>query len=343
MLDFETATSIEECRNLCQAQTDCEYFTWFENDNDCLLFSDCDFNATMCDNCYTGSVNCSVYTCFEAGTCQNGLYLAHDHLRDADECLNYCQSEPGCKWFSFDPSDGNICVLTETCPNVTTSCAGSGCVRGQVECGLEAVIDVNFTIMVATGSNNGYLDHVEIINTTTLTSCPNLPAPYPVTVQLPVALKHDSKPVICGGDPLTFDCYSYSNNIWSIEPYQLVPARYGASALEIRPDEWLIMGGFDGTNYLNNTKVLKYGLLLNGPELPEASYGGSSVMLNETHLMVMIGRKSAPDFSTSNYLLDINAERWTQVADRELEPTQYHASGTFFNSTAGEIQVANIL
>ena len=204
-------------------------------------------------------------------------------------------------------------------------------------------LDIN--IMVATGVNGmNSLADTEVIDAETITSCANLPAKYPNEVKFAVAMQHNSNMVICGGFPRTGDCYSYSNDAWNMEDFRLEPARYAAMSAKIRPGEWLVMGGFDGANYLNDSKLLKNGQFQQGPDLPEPVVKGSSVMLNETHLFMAGGRyqQAEPFYSPRNYLLDINSGQWTQIADREMQPMRDHASGTFLNSTAGEIQIANV-
>ena len=192
-------------------------------------------------------------------------------------------------------------------------------------------------IMVATGSNSSYLDDIEVIDMKTMTSCPNIPMKYPFGSYRAIAMKHDNKMVICGGGhTITSDCYSYSNDRWDVEAFKLEPARWGAMSVEIRPEEWLIMGGSDGTNIINDTKLLKNGIFTQGPDLPEPIYGGSSVMLNQTAASTGSGD------SPRNYLLEINTDQWTQIANRTLTPSAYHSSGTFWNLTADEIQIANI-
>ncbi len=221
---------------------------------------------------------------------------------------------------------------------VTTTEASTSTSRARKE------PDLNFNIMVATGYQVGRVDHTEVINTDTFTSCPNVPIPYPFTVGYAVAMKQDSKMVICGGYPRSSDCYSYSNDKWNIKVFRLEPPRSGAMSVEIRPGEWLIMGGYDGTNYLTDTKILKKGIFIQGPDLPLPIHGGSTVMLNETHLFVAAGQYQAsfPYYSPRNYLLDINTNKWTRIVDRTLSPYHFHASGLFYNSDAGEIQVANL-
>ncbi len=178
-------------------------------------------------------------------------------------------------------------------------------------CSLISAQDLH--IMVATGYDGDFLDHNEVINTETIASCSNLPAKYPEEIRLAVALQHDSKMVICGGSPRTGNCYGYSNDQWNLEAFRIEPSRYGAMSIEIRPGEWLIMGGYDSSNVLRDTKLLKNGIFLQGPDLPEPIYAGSAVMLNQTHLFVAAGRDhySPYIFSIRNYLLNINTNQWT--------------------------------
>ena len=205
--------------------------------------------------------------------------------------------------------------------------------------------NMNGLVMIATGQYNAInLDDVEVLELDSISACHSWPAKYPIEVSRAVALKHDSKVTICGGDPLTSDCYSFHKNQWSLEAFKLEPARYGAMSAEIRPGEWLVMGGYDGTNALTDTKLLKNGVFTQGPDLPEPIYYGSCVMINETHLLVAAARYQYhyPNESPRNYLLDVNSKEWTQILDRTFEPYAWHSSGRFWNSTANEIQVAVI-
>ena len=336
--------TLEECQLACHNHGSCQYFTWYELENECLLYSDCNFNSTSCADCYTGTVTCSLYDCFEPGVCIKATLLAHDYFLDPEDCLKYCQSNPECKWFSHDPSNNFICALTSNCPDIGSACINNFCIHGQVECESDSSID--FHIMVATGYSSGYSNSVEVIKTETITSCVPLPAKYPIGVDLAMALKHDSKAVICGGVAgswPTSDCYSYSNDQWSIEAFKLEPARYGAMSVEIRPGEWLVMGGSDTQIILRDTHLLKNGIFTQGPDLPEPNYAGSAVMLNETHLFLIGGQFQtvSPHYSTRNYLLDIKTEQWTQVADKKLE-SYHHSCGIFYNLTSRETEVANV-
>ncbi len=328
--------TLEECKDQCTNNAACNYFTWFELDNECFLFSTCDFNTVECTNCYTGAANCILDRCFEQGVCYNGTFLSYDYVTNANDCLLLCKAEPDCKWFSFNPEENNICILTTDCPEIVNTCVSSNCIYGQIECNL------NLNIMVATGyDGTDHLDHVEVINTLSVKSCSNLPAKYPKAIDFSVAMQHDSKMVICGGSPLTSDCYSYSNDNWNLEAFQLEPARYGAMSTEITPGQWLILGGHDDSNALTDTQLLSNGIFTQGPDLPEPSFYGSATMLNKSHLFIASGNTGS-GYSSNNYLLNIDTNEWTQIAARSFEAYEFHASGTFWNSTAREVQIANI-
>ena len=232
-------------------------------------------------------------------------------------------------------------TTTTTCTTATTT---TPCTTTTT------MVPSSIAILVATGYDGNYLDNIEVIggvNTESITSCSNLPSKFPLKLRSPVVIQHNFKVTICGGlsNDVTGDCYSYSNNQWNIEAFKLEPARYGAFSTEIRPGEWLVMGGRDDEfNYLTDTQILQNGFFSPGPDLPEPMHSGSSTLLNDTHVLVVGGENQTnPDMnSPRNYILDINNHQWTQVADRNLELYHYHSSGTFYNSTAGELQVANI-
>ncbi len=209
-------------------------------------------------------------------------------------------------------------------------------------------------ILVATGGEKWkdwdltvMSNNTEVIADTLTTSCPNLPENYPLAVHDAIGMRHNSKIVICGGCcPIPSECYSFTNGKWKLEAFKLDPPRRGATSVEIRPGEWLIMGGLYENpstgrhELLSESKLLRKGHFRRGPDLPEPSNKGSAVMVNETHLFLVIGSRSKK--MPGNYLLNINTEKWTRIADKESHPYRLHMTGIFRNSTAGEIQVANI-
>ncbi len=209
-------------------------------------------------------------------------------------------------------------------------------------------------IMVATGysctencDSTAILDSAEVIDTNGLTTCVNVPENYPFPNHMAVSFKHNGKMVVCGGyDNLRVthsDCYSFKSNQWLREPFQLQPARFATISVEIRPNEWMLMGGYAG-GLLKTTQIFQNGIFVDGSDLPEESYGGSAVMLNVTHLFLASAEYGIVRYSTNNYLFNINTNEWTQIASRNLASFEnyFHSSGIFYNSTANEVQVANI-
>ena len=216
------------------------------------------------------------------------------------------------------------------------------CVHGQVECQKQQAA---LNIMVAIGEAEGITtNNVEVINTQTIESCINVVEPLPNWLEQSVALKNKDQVVICGGRNrgYTFerDCYSYDhvNNKWDLEPFQLLPMRTNAKSVEIRPDEWLIVGGTDPSyDPLSDSQLFKDGQFFPGPNLPMPMDGRAAVMLDERRLFVTGGM-----YTKKNFLLDIETDEWTEIAERIYEESSGGNCGTFYNSTADEIQIAHI-
>ncbi len=267
-----TALTVEQCKDDCKKNQECQYFTWFDDStHDCLMFSDCNYDATACSDCYTGSVNCVV-----------------DFWSD--------------------------------------------------------------TYIMIAGGTDAYspISDTEVIDMQAISTCPNLPPELPYRALQATVINYNGNMVVCSGlldnSP---DCYSFHDGQWHLEAFKLSPGRYETMDVEIRPGEWLIMGGHnDEFGFLSETKRFKDGIFTDGPEMPYESGGGSAVMLNETHVFVALGEPGlqipGQGFYLNNYLLDINTNQWTEIANRTIQSTTYHASGTFYNSTAGEVQVAFI-
>ena len=341
--------TLSECRDGCASDPACNYFTWFEDEPDyCLQYRDCDgYDPDACQNCYTGNENCTVidYECLEYGFCYNAKLVASDFTENPKSCLSLCRSTPMCNYFSYDGNNAGFCLLTEDCPAMDPGCIDSSCVYGQVEC--EVTQDT--FVMIATGFNQRLLDHVEIIDMNESKSCNVLPVPFPLEVSGSVAVNHNDRVTICGGDigndQYSPDCYSYdwAADQWNIEPFQIQPARYGAMAAEIRPGEWLIMGGRADQTIFSDTFLLSNGIVTSGPPLPEPIYLGSAVMMSEDKLFVAAGYNATASTSQANYLLDVDSMSWSPVASRLSTADAWgHATGTFYNSTADEIQVATL-
>ena len=168
-------------------------------------------------------------------------------------------------------------------------------------------------------------------------------ADYPLEVDGAIAVKHNGQPAICGGyqGEATSNCYKYQNGEWQKQRFQLTPAKSRSTTVEIRPGEFLILGGHDGISMTRNGERFKNGRFSNGPRIP-LSGQGSAVMYDDKRLFWAMGILNDKSSSVKNYFFNIDTNRWTELADRTLEASTSHVSGTFFNSSAGELQIANI-
>ncbi len=64
------------------------------------------------------------------GLC-NGVLISVSNGVTKDDCLDECQTEDRCLWFTYD-SDGALCELFEDCPELDTLC--QTCLSGQKQC-----------------------------------------------------------------------------------------------------------------------------------------------------------------------------------------------------------------
>ena len=70
--------------------------------------------------------------CFVPGECNNGQLLSVQATANEFKCLDICQLNRNCAWFSFNPESGS-CLLFASCLNFDESLCPL-CVNGQKEC-----------------------------------------------------------------------------------------------------------------------------------------------------------------------------------------------------------------
>jgi hypothetical protein len=69
--------------------------------------------------------------CFVPGGCVNSSFVAVSHPIDSRGCLEDCQNQDGCNWFTyFNPS--HICQIFNDCKSLDQDC--TDCVSGEVSC-----------------------------------------------------------------------------------------------------------------------------------------------------------------------------------------------------------------
>ena len=59
---YEDASGAQDCLDECRADPNCEFFTYYEEDEDCVGFLFCD-DVDECYGCYTGSRDCDGKFC----------------------------------------------------------------------------------------------------------------------------------------------------------------------------------------------------------------------------------------------------------------------------------------
>merc|ERR1719192_2851015 len=60
-----------------------------------------------------------------------GQILPSETSEDMVACWSLCTSTESCAWFSFDTTEGQTCILFETCPEIESN---PQFVSGQKEC-----------------------------------------------------------------------------------------------------------------------------------------------------------------------------------------------------------------
>ncbi len=264
----------------------------------------------------------------------------------ANECIDRCKSEPECKYFNYNGD--RYCALLKDCAFIDDTCVNTeNCIFGQVECKNQHEF-----ALVATGwDGTTSISSVEIVDLETFKSCPIQQKDFPRAMDYGVALRNGDNVMICGGydegptNTVYRDCYEYQNGEWNHTIPTMSTYRRGATSVEIRPDEWLILGGYNGQNDLDTTEIFQNGVFTLGPKMPVAFERGSAVMFNSSHLFVAAGSSI-----NQNWFLDINTWTWTEIAPRILTPTQehtsapsvQHASGIFYDPILGETAIANV-
>ena len=274
--------------------------------------------------------------CFKPGFCF-GTQISGELAMSTNECLERCQEEPQCNYFNYN--EDKYCALTSDCVFVDSSCVTSnGCIYGEHACYMQeefVLITAGFTLQ------DGELNGTETVDLDTFMSCPVAANDFPNRVSFPVSLRDSENNImVCGGEYETTqvtvyqECFKYLNGSWTPTVSMLQP-RVGATSVEIKPKEWLILGGQDDTTYYNTTELFKDGAFGVGPPLPEPMFGGSAVMYNATHLFTAMK-------SQTNYFLDIDTYEWTKLADRVAGGSGLHVSGIFANDITEAIEIATI-
>ncbi len=272
--------------------------------------------------------------CFEPGDCLGAL-ISGAWAMTANECIDRCKSEPECHFFNYN--NDKYCALLKDCSAIDSRCIGTNdCIYGEVTCERQ-----HEYAMIATGYDGvDETDSVEIIDLDTFKSCPIQQKSFPYKVNFATALKNNDIAMICGGynnGVYYSDCYEYRNVDWALSPATLNTNKLCGISVEIRPNEWIVLGGQNEEGkYLNSTEIFKNGIFTPGPKMPESFAEGSAVMFNITHLFVASGA------SNRNWFVDIKDWTWTELAQRILTAHQGSASGIYHDYTLDQRAIATL-
>ena len=140
-IDTETEVqTVEECRQICMDQEDCQFITYFDSSAHpisfmCRTFKTCE-KVVECENCESQNINCfnRPWPCGSnvVGRMEENIVDVVMGVTSEQECKQLCSDNPECSWFtfffSFDPQNHDTCFLqTELhLPIETSNSAFSG-------------------------------------------------------------------------------------------------------------------------------------------------------------------------------------------------------------------------
>ena len=112
--------SEEECRKICEDQTECEFITYFNASanpfsNICRLFKTCD-NTVTCNNCVTQNMDC-YRTCGSnfVGHMDENIIDMIDNIKSELDCKRLCSETEQCFFYTYYFQDDNLyhqlCIL----------------------------------------------------------------------------------------------------------------------------------------------------------------------------------------------------------------------------------------
>ena len=118
---FMGITSVAECSQLCQDNSACTTFTFFETDSHplneaCLLFSTC-ATRRSCENCVTASSqdSCACSVNFDGDISADNFVDIHPDLPDELTCKRNCAENDKCSIYTYysqhDQLNPNVCFL----------------------------------------------------------------------------------------------------------------------------------------------------------------------------------------------------------------------------------------
>jgi len=133
---------------------------------------------------------------------------------------------------------------------------------------------------------------------------------FPLEVSGAVRFWTVQGPMVCGGRGGENKCFLYKNHQWMPSTNLRTP-RETASAVQIDPNQAIIIGGYDENgNDLKTTEVISSTGSEEGKEFPVTIYAHCSFKINSTHALVTGGLQDGSR-SASTWFVDLATTRFT--------------------------------
>ena len=101
-----------ECQIECFSTPGCNYFTFNDEVNMCIVFYNCtDITDTDCPDCSTGQRDCPI--CSVPGEC-TGILVGNAFVPNENECQEACFNNDECNWYTYD-YEFEFCTMTSDC------------------------------------------------------------------------------------------------------------------------------------------------------------------------------------------------------------------------------------
>ena len=138
--EIENIPTIEECRQLCYDNQDCDFFTYYGDQsfplrNFCFLMRTCE-DTQACSGCSTETRGC-FYGCSEpvVGLMEDNILDFYYDVESETDCKDHCAFRDSCTYYTYFKKYGansKTCVLLSQLLGPLQQC--DTCVTGPVDC-----------------------------------------------------------------------------------------------------------------------------------------------------------------------------------------------------------------
>ena len=130
LLDYYSSVSLDNCILSGRSTPGATWVSFNKELGACSALRACDNLDESDVNTVSSTVNCTL--CSVGGTCQGYLLAPVDIAESAEDCLDLCQAERDCAWFSFN-SKLKFCYLFLSCSDFLVD-GRDDWVSGEVAC-----------------------------------------------------------------------------------------------------------------------------------------------------------------------------------------------------------------